>query len=143
MLKYRLLTAFLMGPLILWAIYVMPENLFALFSFVIVTIGAWEWGAFAGWVKPLQRGLFFTVNVLLFITVLLLQNAELNLAIILASLLWWLICIPLLLFFPFQKNNPLHTQAIKSVIGIVLLLGTLVSMVMIRILNMVLNLFYI
>jgi len=132
MLKYRLLTAFLMGPLILWAIYAMPENFFALFSFVIVTIGAWEWGAFAGWVKPLQRGLFFTVNVLLFITVLLLQSTELNLAIILASLLWWLICIPLLLFFPFQKNNPLQTQAIKSVVGIVLLLGTLVSMVMIR-----------
>lgn len=132
MLKYRLLTAFLMGPLILWAIYAMPENFFALFSFVIVTIGAWEWGVFAGWVKPLQRGLFFTVNVLLFITVLLLQSTELNLAIILASLLWWLICIPLLLFFPFQKNNPLQTQAIKSVVGIVLLLGTLVSMVMIR-----------
>ena len=132
MLKYRLLTAFLMGPLILWAIYAMPENFFALFSFILVSIGAWEWGAFAGWIKPLQRGLFFTVNILLFVTVLLLQNTQLNLAVISASLLWWLICIPLLLFFPFKKTNLLQTQAVKSVVGIVLLLGTLVSMVMIR-----------
>lgn len=132
MLKYRLLTAFLLGPLILWAIYALPETYFVLFSFVLVTIGAWEWAVFAGWVKPLQRGLFLAVNILLFIATLLLQNTELNLTIISASLLWWLVCIPLLLSFPFQKNNFLQAKGIKSIVGIVLLLGTLVSMVMIR-----------
>lgn len=132
MLKYRLLTAFLMGPLILWAIYVMPENFFALFSLVLVSFGAWEWSAFAGWVKPLQRKLFFVANVFLFAAVLFLANAELNTAIITASLLWWIICVPLLLSFPFQKNNFIHKRIIKTFIGIVLLLATLVSMVAIR-----------
>ena len=86
MLKSRLLTAFLMGPIILWAIYAMPENFFALFSFVLVSLGAWEWAAFAGWKKPLQRGLFFITNILLFVAVLLIQNTELNLIIISLSL---------------------------------------------------------
>lgn len=132
MLKYRLLTAFLMGPLILWAIYALPENFFAVFSLILVSLGAWEWSAFAGWVKPVQRGFFFATNVLLFVVVLLLQNTELNLVIISASLLWWLICIPLLLSFPFQKNNFLQTQVVKSLVGTILLLATLVSMVLIR-----------
>ncbi len=132
MLKYRLLTAFLIGPLILWAIYALPENYFAVFSFILVTLAAWEWSAFAGWIKPFQRGLFFATNILLFTAVLLLQNAKLNIVIISASLVWWLICIPLLLSFPFQKNNLLHTQIVKTVVGIVLLLAMLVSMVLIR-----------
>ena len=132
MLKYRLLTAFLMGPLILWAIYAMPENFFALFSLILVSFGAWEWSVFAGWVKPLQRRLFFIVNVFLFVAVLFLANTELNTVIIAASLLWWIICVPLLLSFPFQKNNFIHNRIIKTLVGIVLLLATLVSMVSIR-----------
>lgn len=132
MLKYRLLTAFLMGPLILWAIYVLPENLFAIFSLVLVSLGAWEWSVFAGWLKPFQRKLFFAVNVVIFIAVLLLQNFELNLAIIAASLLWWAICIPLLLSFPFKNGSLFHSRNVKTLIGITLLLGTLVSMVLIR-----------
>ena len=132
MLKSRLLTAFLMGPLILWAIYAMPEMPFAIFTLVLVSLGAWEWSVFAGWAKPLERKLFFAINVLFFITVLLLQYNDLNLIIIAASLLWWAICIPLLLTFPFKKNALLHTRTVKSLVGIVLLLATLVSMVSIR-----------
>ena len=132
MLKYRLLTAFLMGPLILWAIYAMPENFFALFSLILVSFGAWEWSVFAGWVKPLQRKLFFIVNVFLFVAVLFLANTEFNTVIITTSLLWWIICVPLLLSFPFQKNNFIHNRIIKTLVGIVLLLATLVSMVSIR-----------
>lgn len=132
MLKYRLLTAFLMGPLILWAIYAMPEKYFALFVLVLVSLGAWEWSAFAAWVKPLQRIIFSVINIILFVAVLFFQNNDLHLAIVSASLIWWAICIPLLLSFPFTKNNFLHTQVAKTVVGIILLLGTLVSMVLIR-----------
>ena len=121
-----------MGPIILWAIYAMPENFFALFSFVLVSLGAWEWAAFAGWKKPLQRGLFFITNILLFVAVLLIQNTELNLIIISLSLLWWLFCIPLLLSFPYKKNHLLHNQIVKTLVGIILLLATLVSMLLIR-----------
>jgi len=132
MLKSRLLTAFLIGPLVLWAIYAMPENLFSLLSFILVSIAAWEWAAFAGWVKPLQRGIFFAVSVLFFVIVLLLQNFELNIIILLASLLWWLICIPLLILFPFKEKNILHNQFVKTLLGITLLLGTLVAMILLR-----------
>jgi len=121
-----------MGPLVLWAIYAMPENLFSLLSFVLVTLAAWEWAAFAGWVKPFQRGVFFAVNIFFFAIVLFLQNFELNIIIFLASLLWWLICIPLLVLFPFKENIILHNQFVKTLIGIILLSATLVAMVLLR-----------
>ena len=132
MLKYRLLTAFLMGPLILWAVYALPENLFALFAFILVSLGAWEWSAFADLRSPMQRGLFIAINIILFIAVLYLQNIELNIFVIMASLLWWILCIPLLIFFPLQKNNIINSKAIKIFIGVILLLATIVSMVHIR-----------
>lgn len=132
MLKSRLLTAFLMGPLILWAIYAMPENYFASFAFVLVSLASWEWAAFAGWTKPIQRGIFFVVNVFLFAVILFIQNTDVNLVIILISLLWWLICIPLLLSFPFKENSLFHQQAVKTLVGVILLLATLVSMTLIR-----------
>lgn len=132
MLKYRLLTAFLMGPLILWGIYVLPENWFTLFALVLVSFGAWEWSVFSGLNKPLQRGIFVAVNFILFVTVLLLQNNEINIVIIALALLWWFICIPLLIKFPFQKNNFLHKSIMTSFVGTTLLLAMLVSMVLLR-----------
>ncbi|MDH5368829.1 MAG: phosphatidate cytidylyltransferase [Gammaproteobacteria bacterium] len=132
MLKNRLLTAFLMGPLILWGVYALPENFFALFAFVLVSVGAWEWSAIAGLIKPIQRGLFIVVNVLLFSAVIFFQNNDINIVIIVASLLWWIICVPLLLSFPFEKNNIVNTKMVKILVGPILLLGTLVSMMIIR-----------
>lgn len=132
MLKYRLLTALLLGPLILWGIYALAEVYFAVFALILVSIGAWEWSVFAGWTRPIQRSLFFVINVGLFITVLLFLSFEISLLIIAASLLWWLICIPLLLSFPFQKNNFINDKVVKSFIGIILLLSTLLSMILIR-----------
>ncbi len=121
-----------MGPLILWAIYSMPENYFAIFSFVLVSLGAWEWSAFADWKKTLQRSLFLIVSVALFLIVIFAQNSDVNNSIIVASLIWWLICIPLLLTFPFANNHFMQRQFTKTIVGIVLLSATLVSMILIR-----------
>lgn len=132
MLKSRLLTAFIMGPLVLWAVFSLPNNLFALFAAILVTLGAWEWSAFSGWSKALQRSLFVAINILLFVAVLFLQNHAINLIIISASLFWWLISIPLLISFPLSGKHLLYSKITKSIVGMVLLLATLVAMVMIR-----------
>lgn len=132
MLKYRLLTTFLIAPFILWAIYALPENLFFLFPLVLVSFAAWEWGAIAGWVKSRQRKIFFVITFLLFLTVIFFEHFYLNSIVVLVSILWWLICIPLLLSFPFANNNIINSKSVKSFIGIILLLATLVSMVLIR-----------
>ena len=132
MLKYRLLTAFLMGPIILWGIFSLPEFWFSFAAVILVTVGAWEWAAFIGLTKSLERALFVIFNVVLYIVVLYLQNSSLNYTVIYSSAAWWLISIPLLLIFPFKDNNFLRLNFTKGLVGVVLLLATLVSMVSIR-----------
>ena len=132
MLKYRLLTAFLMGPIILWGIYSLPELWFSFAAVILVTIGSWEWAAFIGLTKSLERALFVIFNVALYLVVLYLQNMSINYAVIYSSVAWWLISIPLLLKFPFKDNNFLRLNFIKGLVGVVLLLATLISMVLIR-----------
>ena len=132
MLKYRLLTAFLMGPIILWGIFSLPEFWFSFAAVILVTIGAWEWAAFVGLTKSLERTLFVLFNIALFLVVLYLHNRSINHAVIYSSVAWWLISIPLLLTFPFKDNHFLRLNLTKGLIGVVLLLATLVSMVLIR-----------
>jgi len=131
MLKSRLLTAFLIGPLILWAIYALPAIYFIAFAFVLVSVGAWEWSAFIT-EKLSTRVIFSAVNILLFAAIFISDNSDINLLIIMASLLWWIVSIPLLLSFPFSKDNVIHTKFVTAVIGTVLLLATFVAMVTIR-----------
>jgi phosphatidate cytidylyltransferase len=121
-----------MGPIILWGIFSLPENWFAISAVVLVTIGAWEWSALTGLSTTFQRSMFVLLNLFFFVTVLFLQNTNINLAIILTSLVWWMISIPLLLNFPFKDKNILHVKLVKGVVGIILLLATMVSMILIR-----------
>ena len=132
MLKYRLLTAFLMGPIILWGIYSLPDFWFSFAAVILFTIGAWEWAAFVGLIKTPKRTLFVLFNLALYLSVLYLENSSVNHAIIYFSVAWWLISIPLLLTFPFKSNHFLRLNITKGLIGVVLLLATLLSMVLIR-----------
>lgn len=132
MLKNRLLTAFILGPLILWGIYVLPEIYFAIFMTVVVSFGAWEWSNFAEIKEPAYRFAFLVINITLFISVIFLNNFNLNIAIIAASLVWWILSIPLLFTFPFASKHLLNYKPLKLILGVVLLLATLVSIVLIR-----------
>ena len=132
MLKYRLLTAFLLGPLILWAIYAMPEMYFTVFALVLAALGAWEWSAFFGWTSLLQRSIFFIIATGSLVAIVFLEQTNINIAILTVALLWWAICIPLLRAFPFEPESFLHKPVVIALIGMVLLAGTFVSMLLIR-----------
>ena len=132
MLKYRLLTAFLMGPIILWGIFSLPEFWFSFAAVILVTLGAWEWAAFVGLTKSLERNLFVFLNIIFFVSVLYLKNETINHVIIYSSIAWWLISVPLLLMFPFKDTHILNQKLTKGFIGVLLLVATLISMVLIR-----------
>lgn len=132
MLKSRLLTAFSIGPLILWAVYAMPEIYFALFSLLLVTLGAWEWAAFANLNSKIQRTTFLVINLFIFVAALFFVDVNIQQAIIVTALIWWALCLPLLLVFPFKQNNVLNNDIVKMIMGCLLLLATMLSMVLIR-----------
>lgn len=67
MLKQRILTALILAPAIIMAIFYLPLFYFSLFILVVVSIGAWEWGPFMGFSSMRRRIVFVLSNVALII----------------------------------------------------------------------------
>lgn len=58
MLKYRLITALILLPLLIAAILKLPLHYFMAFVGLITLLGAWEWSALVGYTSPLLRAIF-------------------------------------------------------------------------------------
>lgn len=61
MLKLRILSALVLIPIVLWALFVWPLPWFAAFVGMFILAGAWEWSALAGLRSPVMRWLYFGV----------------------------------------------------------------------------------
>jgi len=72
MLSLRILTAIILIPLVLLAIFVLPSYYFTAVATLIIVLAAWEWARLGGWTKAWMRLLYvFFVLVILFMTILL------------------------------------------------------------------------
>ena len=49
MLKQRLITAFILMPLIIWVLLALPTQSFAGIMSLFIILGAWEWAGLCGW----------------------------------------------------------------------------------------------
>ncbi|MCX2958260.1 MAG: phosphatidate cytidylyltransferase, partial [Serratia symbiotica] len=55
MLKYRLITAVILIPLVIAVLFLLPPLIFALITLVVCMLAAWEWGQLAGFTSRPQR----------------------------------------------------------------------------------------
>lgn len=60
MLKQRVLTALVLAPLTIWAIFSLPETGFIILLLAIFSVAAWEWSRLSGLTQPGAR-LFYVV----------------------------------------------------------------------------------
>ena len=60
MLKQRVITALILAPLLIWAIFSLPEPGFIVLLLAVFSIAAWEWGRLSGLKQPGYR-LFYVV----------------------------------------------------------------------------------
>lgn len=92
MLNRRILTALVLVPLLTAALFYFTTFWVALLFGVFILVGAWEWGALAGLVTPMQRG-FYAVGLTSFgaLTVIaLLRDPSSVVPLLGAAVLWWL-----------------------------------------------------
>lgn len=96
MLKHRLITAIILIPLFLLALFKLPPGGFSLLITAVVLYAAWEWSRLSGITYPLRR-LIFPLIVFLLLPLVL----DIPIAVILfIGLVWWLLAAILVIAYP-------------------------------------------
>lgn len=127
MLLTRVLTAVVLLPLVIGAIFFLPPVGVALLLAVFLLLGAWEWGGFMQLPSP-GRGIFAAVTATLFLLAWLALHQTLLVAgLMLAALLWWGYALSLVIRFPRGWDVSVGLRPVVAVIGCVILVSAFVA----------------
>ncbi|MFV2057040.1 MAG: CDP-archaeol synthase [Thiohalomonadales bacterium] len=133
MLKQRLLTAAILLPLFIWAVFALSLSQFAgLIAFFIV-IGSWEWTTLMGVNHLALRIVFSVVIVLMMVLLWSAQHYGYYLAtpLLILSAVWWLIAFYLVLSYP-KKTELWANRGVSFIIGTIILVPTWVALVALK-----------
>ncbi len=89
MLKQRIITAIILGSLIVFAIFKLPNSLIAIIFAAITLIGAWEWSALIGANTLLKKLVYVGLVGFLVLIIWFYAQPRLEKVILLFASLWW------------------------------------------------------
>jgi phosphatidate cytidylyltransferase len=128
MLKTRILTAFLLIPLVLVILLFAPIIVFALFSLGLASAAAWEWAGLAGLTKLKERIGYVIVLVL---TCIIIWQVP-PIWTLTVALLWWLYASYLVVRYPLTKEFWAQNRWLKALMGILTLTFFWIGLLVIR-----------
>ncbi|MCS5711157.1 phosphatidate cytidylyltransferase [Candidatus Berkiella aquae] len=117
MLKWRILTALILIPFVLWGILSLQATSFAVLSAIILLIGAHEWTALCPFPKYTQQAVFLGC----YIAILCLLSYFKQPYILFAALIFWIIAAIGLSRYSNKPVKWLNAPLIKGAIGLLLL----------------------
>ncbi|HGM9947254.1 TPA: phosphatidate cytidylyltransferase [Providencia rettgeri] len=111
MLKYRLLTAIVLIPIVIAALFLLSPANFGLVVIAVCALGAWEWAQFVGWHSQAKRvGLAVVFAAILLAMQFSISNINqfssepMVLYGLWAGLIWWVIAIILVVTYPVSAS---------------------------------------
>ena len=131
MLKQRIITALILIPVLIWALFAWSQVAFAVFLGVFILVGAWEWTALCG----LQR---LPVRLLYLVLVamaggFLIVTPSLTPLLMAIAVLWWLWIFIELVAYPDVRQGFLASLPGKLLSGFVLLLPAWIAPLVLRV----------
>lgn len=144
MFKQRVITALVLAPLALGAVFYLPPVGFAIFLATAFSVAAWEWAGFCGWHTLSSKTAFTTLIAVLYGVVYLATPAALHWpvqsnytveALLWLGVIWWLIAV--LLVLSFRKSQQLWAQSrlIKIFMGVLTLVPSFTAIWLVRQVN--------
>lgn len=125
MLKSRLITAFILIPVVIAALFLLPPLGFMITTLVVCMLAAWEWGQFAGFASRTQRiWLAVLCGLLLALMMLTLPAYQHPVQLpqisfwLWASLGWWIAALVLVLFYPASASLWCQSRVLRLIFGI-------------------------
>ncbi len=144
MFKQRVLTALVLAPLALCAVFYLPPIGFALFVGAAFSVAAFEWAGFCGWQSWSARLPFTLLSVLTFagitqaLPVQLLWPVSSNLTadiLLWAGISWWLLAVLLVLSFRQTQQLWSQNRLLKAVMGFLTLIPSFAAILLLRHVN--------
>lgn len=139
MLKSRLITAMILIPLVIIALFWLPPIGFKIIVLVICMLAAWEWGQFAGFMQTGQRvwvAVFFGLLLSLMIFSLPSYQSDIHqppVALSLwVSLSWWTVALLLVLFYPASASLWRQSRFLRLAFGALTLVPFFWGMIALR-----------
>jgi phosphatidate cytidylyltransferase len=123
MLGKRLLTIAILLPLFLAALFYLPNAWWAAVLAAVIVLGAWEWGALAGY--PQTGRILFTVLVIASTAAVEAAAGSVDLYVYGSAVAFWLLVAPLWLARLWTTRHP----AVMAIVGWLLLVPTWVALV--------------
>ncbi len=150
MLKQRIITALILAPAAIAAIFYLPINYFAGLLMAIIGIGAWEWARFMGLVNTIERlGYVVVTSALIALLWLLLPVGETWLvsfgvqdeitSILWLSVTWWLFAALLMFSYPKSCTFWASHKIIIAIFGWLTLVPTWLAFMILRTNNYVID----
>ena len=118
-LGQRVVTALVLAPLFVWAMFAMPTTYFSYLLLVFVTLGAWE---FAKLIKlqSVFLQLFYTISIIA--VALVAKGFEASLSLVLyISIAWWVVNLYWVLSYPARTNLWFKPLIVRLISGVLLL----------------------
>ncbi|HGJ5873960.1 MULTISPECIES: phosphatidate cytidylyltransferase [Arsenophonus] len=138
-LNSRIITAIILVPLVIAALFFLPLNLFGYVIIVICSLAAWEWSQFIGWTAKIKRiicavlfGICLLSLQLSFQDLSQLTTEPLIIYILLAGLVWWLVAIILVVTFPTSAQFWSQSAILKILFGVLTILPFYCGMLVLK-----------
>ena len=139
MLKYRLISAFILIPVVIAALFLLPPVGFAITTLVVCMLSAWEWGQLAGFKARSQRvWLAVLCGLLLVLMLFALPEYRHTVHIPLiefslwASLVWWGVALLLVLFYPASAAFWRNSRMLRLIFGLLTIVPFFWGMIALR-----------
>lgn len=117
MLKYRIITAIILIPLVLAALFYLPPIPFGLLTALITVGAAWEWTNLMGLTTIKWRIVY-----LVFVAMMLLDALFLSIQLLLTiAFIWWLCATILVVFYPRLSAWWGNGKLLRAIMGILVL----------------------
>ena len=144
MLIHRILTALILIPLVIIALFFAPLSIFFYLIIAVCGMAAWEWTNFLAITKPLNKVVFTFFVVMLLSLIYLIPNTELIKYrlfnyIICLSIIWWLVALLLVIGYPKSAKYWSNSLVIKLLFAFFTLVPFFISMIELRSINYTLN----
>lgn len=139
MLKYRLISAFVLIPVVIAALFLLPPVGFAIVTLVVCMLAAWEWGQLSGFTSRTQR-VWLAVLCGFLLALMLYTLPEYHHDVhqplvagsLWISLAWWIAALVLVLFYPGSATIWRNSKVLRLIFGLLTIVPFFWGMVALR-----------